>query len=139
MLAAAKLSGEVHTLLHPTLSNFAARAFFTGGYAKMPITAMRGPAEVGMRNSLLRRYAAANGGELAELERVRVVEETCRAASMGCAPMLARWMLDTPESPVRDRMRSKLAQNQQVCAAAVSTPWIGCAGSTTTRRTSPSR
>jgi spermidine synthase len=114
VLAAARLPGEPHTLLHPTLSNSAARAFFTGGYGNLPITATRGPAEVGKRNSLLRRYAAANGGELSELERVRVVEETCRAASSQCAPMMARWMLDTPESPVRDRMRSRLAASPQL-------------------------
>ena len=27
---------------------------------------------------------------------------------------MARWIVDTPESPVRDRMRGKLAQNQML-------------------------
>ena len=114
MLAAAKLPGELHTLLHPTLSNSAARAFFAGGYGQLPVTATREPAEVGMRNSLLRRYAAAHGGELTEIERVRVVEETCRTASSQCASLMARWIVETPQSPVRDRMRGKLAQNQAI-------------------------
>ena len=78
VLAAAQLPGEIHTLLHPILSNSAARAFFTGGFGQLPVTAQPAPAEVGMRNSLLRRYAAAHGGQLTERERVRVVEETCR-------------------------------------------------------------
>ena len=114
VLAAAQLEGETHTLLHPILSSLAARAFFTGGYGRLPVTATTRPAEVGMRNSLLRRYAAAHGGQLTEPERIRVVEETCRHGASQCAPMMARWMLDTPESPVRDRMRSKLARKPVV-------------------------
>jgi hypothetical protein len=62
-----------------------------------------------MRNSLLRRYAAAQGGQLAEVERMRVVEETCRHASNLCAAVMARWIVETPVSPLRDRMRSKLS------------------------------
>jgi hypothetical protein len=31
--------------------------------------------------------------------------------------MMARWMLDTPVSPVRDRMRSRLAQHQEIARA----------------------
>jgi predicted membrane-bound spermidine synthase len=114
VLTATRLEGEPHTLLHPILSNAAARAFFAGSYGKLPVTSMREPAEVGMRNSLLRRHAAAQGGQLAEIERVRVVEETCRNGSPLCAAVMARWLVETPESPVRDRMRSKLASNQTI-------------------------
>jgi hypothetical protein len=114
VLKAAKLPGELHTLLHPTLSNLAARAFFAGGYAKLPVTATREPAEVGLRNSLLRRYAAAQGGELTDIEWVRVVEEACRTASSQCTSLMARWMVETPQSAVRDRMRSRLTRNQAI-------------------------
>jgi SAM-dependent methyltransferase len=115
VLAATPLPGPLHTLLHPILSNSAARAFFSGGYGKLPVTSQRAPAEVGKRNSLLRRYAAAQeGGQLSEIERVRVVEETCRHASTQCAAVMARWIVETPESPVRDRMRGRLARNQMI-------------------------
>ena len=93
----------------------AARAFFTGGYGQLPVTSQRAPAEVGMRNSLLRRYAAA-AGRPAQRDRARRASSrrpVAQAASQ-CAAMMARWIVDTPRSPVRDRMRSELAQNQMV-------------------------
>ncbi len=111
VLAAADLPGETHTLLHPILSHQAARAFFTGTTGRLPITARPEPAEVGMRNSLLRRYAAVQGGQLTELDRSRVVEETCRNGPLLCAPLMARWLVDTPESPARRSMLDSLAQN----------------------------
>ena len=111
VLAAAHLPGETHTLLHPILSRQAARAFFTGTTGPLPVTARPEPAEVGMRNSLLRRYAAVQGGQLTELDRSRVVEETCRNGSQLCAPLMARWIVDTPESPVRSNMLDSLARN----------------------------
>ena len=64
VLTATEIPGDLHTLLHPILSNRAARAFFDGGVGSLPVTARPEPAEVGMRNSLLRRYAAVHGGEL---------------------------------------------------------------------------
>ena len=67
-----------------------------------------------MRNSLLRRYAAAQGGQLTERERADAVKETCLRSAPQCAPMMARWIVDTPVSPERDRMRSKLAAIEQV-------------------------
>ncbi len=111
VLAAAHLPGPTHTLLHPILSRQAARAFFTGGAGALPLTARPEPAEVGMRNSLLQRYAAAQGGQLSELDRSRAVEETCRNGPLLCAPMMARWIVDTPESPVRNDMLDNLAGN----------------------------
>jgi hypothetical protein len=109
VLAAAQLPGEIHTLLHPVLSSRSARAFFAGALGRLPVTAHPETAAVGMRNSLLRRHAAAGGGQLTEPERVEVVGETCRLAARQCAPMMARWIVDTPVSPVRDRMRRQIA------------------------------
>jgi spermidine synthase len=111
VLAAADLPGELHTLLHPILSHQAARAFYTGATGWLPFTARPGPAEVGMRNSLLRRYAAVQGGQLTEPDRIRVVEETCHKGSHLCAPLMARWVLDTPESPARRDLLDSLRRN----------------------------
>ena len=67
-----------------------------------------------MRNSLLRRYAAAHGGALSELERANVVKETCRKAARTCAAMLARWIVDTPESAERRELRAELARRPAI-------------------------
>ncbi len=114
VLTAAGLVGEIHTLLHPVLSHWAARAFFTGAMGRLPVTAGPGPAEVGMRNSLLRRHAAAQGGQLSEPERISVVGETCRHAASSCAALLARWIVETPESPERRQLRNELARNPNI-------------------------
>jgi hypothetical protein len=109
VLTATELPGDLHTLLHPILSNWAARAFFVGGSGSLPVTARPDPAEVGMRNSLLRRLAAVRGGELTEDERASIVAETCRHGTPLCAALMASWIVETPESPTRDRMRRQLA------------------------------
>src|SRR5262249_53113271 len=63
---AANLSGDVHTLLHPVLSQRAARAFFRGQAAALPPTLRAAPAAVGTDNSLLRRFGQLSGGRLSE-------------------------------------------------------------------------
>jgi len=109
VLAEARLEGPLHTLLHPILSDRAARAFFAGRTGHLPVTAQPGPAAVGMRNSLLRRHAEANGGALDESERASVAEESCRDLSRTCANWLARWIVDTPQSAERRELRASLA------------------------------
>jgi hypothetical protein len=108
VLTATELPGDLHTLLHPILSNRAARAFFVGGVGTLPVTAQPEPAEVGMRNSLVRRHANAHGGELTEDDRFRIVKEGCRHGTPQCAALMARWIVETPESPERDLMRRQI-------------------------------
>ena len=112
VLAATPLPGEIHTLLHPRLSNLAARAFFVGDFGILPPTLEPAAAEVGRRNSLLTRYTIEHGGALSEPERLRVVEETCRHGASECAPRLARWIVDVPNSPLRENLRSRITRNQ---------------------------
>jgi spermidine synthase len=111
VLAAADLPGELHTLLHPILSSWAARGFYTGMTGRLPVTARPRPAEVGMGNSLLRRYATVHGGQLTEPDRILVVKETCQKVSQLCAPLMARWLVDAPDSPARRDMLASLSQN----------------------------
>jgi len=112
VVAASLLPGELHTLLHPILSHQAARAFFTGMTGRLPVTARPESAEIGQRNSLLRRYEALHGGKLTEDERKRVVLETCRNGSQLCATLVASWLVDTPQSPARDEILDSYGHNQ---------------------------
>jgi len=60
-LHAAELEGPVHTLRHPILSHLAARAFFPGQRATLPLFAGEELQNVSRRNSLLRRYGGGGG------------------------------------------------------------------------------
>ena len=114
VLAATPLPGELHTLLHPRLSNVAARAFFVGGFGALTPTLKPAAAEIGRRNSLLARYTLAHGGALSEPERLGVVEEACRQGASQCAPLLARWIVEAPVSAARDDLRSRIALNRSL-------------------------
>ena len=98
VIEAAELSGDIHTLLHPRLSDRAARAFFAGKQANLPPTAGGAAAEVGARNSLLRQWIEREGGLTPEL-RSKVVATLCPGVARLCATVLARWQHDEPESP----------------------------------------
>jgi spermidine synthase len=103
VLAATDLEGPLHTLLHPRLSDVAARAYFTGGDGVLPSTAALEPARVGRRNSLLRRYAARPGG-FDEGERARVVAQVCQELPDACVTLLAHWEFESPDSLERGRV-----------------------------------
>jgi spermidine synthase len=81
----------VHTLLHPILSDRAARAFFSGGHIELPSFAHLQKARIAERNSLLRRYVRENGGVLPSQERARLTDQLCRSRLDECAVALAAW------------------------------------------------
>jgi spermidine synthase len=89
------LPGEVHTLLHPRLSDQAARAFFTGGTARLPYLPPHGPDAV---PSLLQQLRDKRGPDDEET-RERIVRHVCASRKRECATLLARWMHDDPDSP----------------------------------------
>jgi hypothetical protein len=99
--------GPVHTLRHPILSYLAARAFFPGDFAPLPMYIGKEYGDVSRRNSLLRRYGGVSdtyGEELLEAG----ARESCRFFRMKeCATFFARWAYDHPESP---RLRTVLAE-----------------------------
>jgi len=100
---AAPFHGDIQTLLHPVLSQRAARAFFRGATASVPSTAQPDPAAVGAGNSLLRRYARLSGG-LSDGTYQQVVEEACNHDPVQCPTFMAGWMRDVPSSPARDAL-----------------------------------
>ena len=93
-----KNDAQVHTLLHPILSDRAARAFFAGGAVGLPSFAHLRQARVGERNSLLRRYVRENGGALKSGDRARLAGQLCRSRLHECAVVLAEWLHHEPGS-----------------------------------------
>ena len=66
VLHASDLDGPFHTLRHPRLSDMAARGFVIGNDATLPKFLAPESAEIGSRNSLLRRYVGGEKGLLPE-------------------------------------------------------------------------
>jgi spermidine synthase len=93
---AAEFEGDVHTLLHPVLSHSAARAFFRGQQALLPLTARPRAARVGADQSLLRGHAERRGRALSAEERDAVAGQLCPQRALECASFLARWRFDSP-------------------------------------------
>lgn len=109
------LPGEVHTLLHPRLSQQAARAFFRGGHASLPH--MGAGRRISAYPSLLSRLRAERGEESEEV-RERVVEHVCSSRPEECAVLLAKWSHDAPDSrrleALLERMRARPSGRAQL-------------------------
>jgi hypothetical protein len=97
VLSESALPNEVHTLLHPRLSDHAARAFFLGQRTPLPPTAGAAAAAAGARNSLLRAWIERQGGLTPDLRRT-LVEVLCPDVPHQCLTVLARWRYDDPDS-----------------------------------------
>ena len=110
---AAHFQGDVQTLLHPVLSQRAARAFFSGQTAALPPTLASAPAAIGAENSLLRRYVELSGGQLSDEAHRELVEQFCMQIPTLCATSIADWMREVPSSPTRDEMLMHLRQLPQ--------------------------
>jgi predicted membrane-bound spermidine synthase len=109
VIRASRRPGEVHTLLHPRLSDRAARAFFLGGRASLPPTAGSAAREAGARNSLLRAWIEREGGLTPELRRT-IVGELCPHVARLCATALASWLHDEPDSRELARQIARYAK-----------------------------
>jgi len=107
---AAHLTGDVQTLMHPVLSQRAARAFFRGQQAELPPTIRRAPAAIGAENSLLRRYAALSGGKLSDDAHRELAGQACQNIPTLCATLIADWIREIPSSPARDQLLANLRQ-----------------------------
>lgn len=99
VLGAMDLEGDRHTLLHPVLSDRAARAFFAGGDGRLPPTRSGAALDVGRDASLARALAARSGGRMPDPERLALVKEACAGRVEACATLLAAWKRDDPGSP----------------------------------------
>jgi spermidine synthase len=116
VLAAMPLPGPLHELLHPRLSYLAARAFFAGKFGDMPLTPSPAVVAIGQRNSLLRRHAGRPGGGFDDAAYLQVAEEVCGVGTDTCLTWMARWTLDVPVSPGRDKLEQTIRKNTKLAA-----------------------
>jgi spermidine synthase len=107
VIHAAKLSGPIHTLYHPRLNAQASRGFFRGARAALPFTGQGEAARIGSANSLLRRYAALQRGQLSEAQRAAVVSHVCASRPYECATFLAKWSVEQPGSETASRAMTR--------------------------------
>ena len=113
-LNASKREGPLHTLRHPRLSDMAARAFFVGSDAVLPKLATPEAAEIGFRNSMLRRYAGGQSAPSPDDVSEAAVRVTCYLNLLPeCATLLAHWRRVVPESERRDQLLMDLRSKSQ--------------------------
>ena len=117
---AAALRGPLHTLLHPLLSDRAARAFYRGAGSRVPFTGFGEAARIGARNSLLGRYVRRAGGRLPADQRAAVVGESCSHRTAQCGAFLADWLRERPDSPALRRAIAASAAPGRMMGA----PWM---------------
>jgi len=94
------LGAEIHSILHPKLSDAAARAFFVGRSARVPMSATHEAARVGASKSLLRRTRQRMGGRFPDGFRLELLRESCLLSERVCATLFAQWIHEDPDSPV---------------------------------------
>jgi predicted membrane-bound spermidine synthase len=108
---AAGWRGDVHTILHPVLSYRAARAFFRGQQAELPLALTPAATAVGAKNSLLEAYRRRNGGALSDTVHRQLVEEACKTRPWMCATLFAQWYAEHAESPDREELLLEQLKN----------------------------
>jgi len=124
VLHRSRLDAPLHTLIHPILSDRAARAFFTGGHVELPSFAHLRDARAGERSSLLRRYLRENGGALSQGERARLTNQLCRSRPNQCAVALAAWLHDEPRSVALARRIREARKRFRIQGPPLSSPFL---------------
>jgi hypothetical protein len=114
VLSRVPLEAEIHTTLHPILSDRAARAFFRGGEATLPGTLRSEAAVVGARNSLAGQYLARLGGEDRIDALDQMIRHTCNNRDPRCVTLIARWRHEDPSSPRLARSLRELRRDEDV-------------------------
>ncbi len=107
---AAGWRGDVHTILRPVLSYRAARAFFRGQGAELPLTLKPPLAKLAADRSLLTAFARSSGGPLSDAVYRQLADEACKTRPRVCATLLAWWLAELPESSSRDETIRALRQ-----------------------------
>jgi spermidine synthase len=108
-----ELPDRAHTLLHPLLSDIAARAFYRKAFAKVPIGLGGRAAEIGTQQSLARQLLANEPDTETRLEFMRAI---CNLnPDTHCATVFAHWLHEDRDHPklveslARARASSRLA------------------------------
>jgi len=95
---AAKLPGDVHTILHPVLSYRAGRAFFRGQQAELPDMLTPELMDLGAERALLGRWVLSKNGELSDFEYTEMVDQACKTRPKLCATLMAFWQTVHPNA-----------------------------------------
>jgi hypothetical protein len=111
VLREAGLEGEIHTLMHPRLSDLSARAFFAGHQTHLPSAARGAGAGDHATRSLVSELQIELGRKLDRREIGELVAETCRHRSSECLTLLAWWSREYPSSPTRALMLQAIRAN----------------------------
>jgi predicted membrane-bound spermidine synthase len=106
----AGLEGDIHTLLHPRLSDRAARAFFLGGDARLPQPVGTRAVATGARESLLAAWLAQDA-PVSETARKEWIDVVCGNRIELCATALAHWTHEDPESKILAKVRRRMEGN----------------------------
>lgn len=110
------LEAEIHTTLHPILSDRAARAFFRGGEASLPATNRSEAARVGARNSLAGQVLAGLDGEARTDALADMVRMSCENRDPRCLTLIAHWRHEDPGSPRLAHVLRRLRRDEAVSA-----------------------
>jgi predicted membrane-bound spermidine synthase len=114
-LHASDLEGPFHTLRHPRLSDLAARAFMAGNSVALPKLLTPESAEIGSRNSLLRRYVGGGKGPLPEEISAIAIKQLIKVQlAAEFATLLADWQRATPRSEASDKQFTELRRNSSL-------------------------
>jgi spermidine synthase len=109
-----KLTGPLHTLLHPRLNYLAGRGFFRGAQAQLPFSGFGLAAKVGAENSLLGRWLAAQKpGAITEEVREQIARQACSNRWPLCLPWLADWRKRYPQSKEVARYLKTIAESKK--------------------------
>lgn len=119
-----KNGDPVHTLLHPILSDRAARAFFAGGRAELPSFARLRDARASEKHSLLRRYMRENGGALPPQERALLTDQLCRSRLNECAVAMAAWLHHDRSSPALHKRIGEVRKHFRTQGPPLSGPFL---------------
>jgi len=94
------LAGPLHTLMHPRLSDQAARAFFQGAVGRLPLPTRAGALDAATRDSLVQRLLAGRSPAEADALRAEILRETCSFHPVACASLAASWRRDDPHGTI---------------------------------------
>ncbi len=108
VLARMVTPGPRQSLFRPILANRAALDFFIGESADLVPSGRADAADVGARNSLLRRFMRLHGDRLTDAEWVKLLDGMQRIRPAGVTPLLAWWKTQAPDSPVQAEAARRL-------------------------------
>ncbi len=114
VLHAADLSGPIHTLYHPILSDAAGRAFYRGERGELPFTGYGEPARIGHANSMTRAWFERFQGGPSSEALADYAAERCTLAREECLPLVEHWLDERPGDRRLGHLRDDLLNDERI-------------------------